>query len=109
MVLVLLLLVIESPRYRFFDVYCTRVNRLERNYYAEVFSPARELEENWTRTLSDGLRDPKFLISLNQAISRRLSRNYCWMFLILLFAWLLKITTPHLQPDGAPVSVVTSL
>ena len=53
MVLVLLLLVIESRRYRFFDVYRTRVRRLERNYYAEVFSPTKELERNWTRTLSE--------------------------------------------------------
>src|SRR5262249_59304533 len=34
MVLVLLLLVIESRRYRFFDVYRARVRRLERQYYA---------------------------------------------------------------------------
>ena len=50
MVLVLLLLVIKSRRYRFFDVYRARVRRLERNYYAEVFSPTRELEKNWMRT-----------------------------------------------------------
>ena len=82
MVLVLLLLVIESRRYRFFDVYRARVRRLERNYYAEVFSPTRELEKNWMRTLSDDLRNPLFLISRGQAISRRLRRNYCWMFVI---------------------------
>ena len=67
MVLVLLLLVIESRRYRFFDVYRARVRRLERNYYAEVFSPTRELENNWMRTLSDDLRNPLFLISRGQA------------------------------------------
>ena len=80
MVLVLLLLVIESHHW-FFDVYRARVRRLERNYYAEVFSPTRELEKNWMRTLSDDLRNPLFLISRGQAISRRLRRNYCWMFL----------------------------
>jgi uncharacterized membrane protein len=106
MVLVLLLLVIESRRYRFFDVYRARVRRLERNYYAEVFSPTRELEKNWMRALSDDLRNPLFLISRGQAISRRLRRNYCWMFLILLLAWLLKITTPHLTPDSGPISCV---
>ena len=106
MVLVLLLLVIESRRYRFFDVYRARVRRLERNYYAEVFSPTRDLEKNWMRTLSDDLRNPLFLISRGQAISRRLRRNYCWMFVILLLAWLLKITTPHQKPDSGPVSCV---
>jgi uncharacterized membrane protein len=38
MVLVLLLLVIESRRYRFFDVYRARVRRLERQYYPRIFS-----------------------------------------------------------------------
>ena len=67
MVLVLLLLVIESRRYRFFDVYRARVRRLERNYYAEVFSPTTELDKNWTRILSDDLKRPSFLISQTQA------------------------------------------
>jgi uncharacterized membrane protein len=97
MVLVLLLLVIESRRYRFFDVYRARVRRLERSYYAEVFSPTKELDKNWTRILSDDLKRPSFLISQAQAISRRLRRNYCWMFLILLLAWLLKVTTPQVS------------
>ena len=39
MVLVLLLLVIEARRYRFFDVYRNRVRRLERNYFAQIFAP----------------------------------------------------------------------
>ena len=37
MVLVLLLLVIESRRYRFFDVYRARVRRLERQYLRGFF------------------------------------------------------------------------
>jgi uncharacterized membrane protein len=88
-----------------FDVYRTRV-RLNK-YYAKVFSPTTELEKNWTGTLSDDLRNPSFLIGRSQAISRRLRRNYCWMFLILLLAWLLKITTPHLKPESEPVSCVS--
>src|ERR1700730_6437354 len=63
MVLVLLLLVIESRRYRFFDVYCAGVRRLERHYYAAVFSPTKEFDSSWTRTLSEDLRKPLFLIS----------------------------------------------
>ena len=100
MVLVLLLLVIEARRYRFFDVYRNRVRRLERNYYAQVFSPTRQPESDWAAPLGEDLRRPLFLISRSQAISRRLRRNYCWMFLILLAAWVLKITTPELKPDS---------
>ncbi len=100
MLLVLLLLVIESRRYRFFDVYRARVRRLERNYYAQILSPEKEIEKGWTRVLGDDLRRPKFHISLDQAMSRRLRRNYCWLFVILLLAWLLKITSAKLQPGA---------
>ncbi len=100
MLLLLLLLVIESRRYRFFDVYRGRVRRLERNYYAQVLSPEKEIEKGWTKALGDDLRRPKFLITQEQAMSRRLRRNYCWLFLILLLAWLLKITSAKLQPGA---------
>jgi uncharacterized membrane protein len=92
--------VIESRRYRFFDVYRARVRRLERNYFAQAFAPAKEVETDWMRVLGDDLRRPKFLISSGQAMSRRLRRNYCWLFLILLSAWLLKITSAKLQPGA---------
>ncbi|MDT8265835.1 DUF2270 domain-containing protein, partial [Roseomonas sp. DSM 102946] len=36
MLLVLLLLVIEARRYRFFDVYRARVRQMERHYFAQV-------------------------------------------------------------------------
>ena len=106
MVMVLLLLVIESRRYRFFDLYRTRVRSLERHYYAQVFSPATEVDPDWTRILSNDLRKPDLLINLGEAFSRRLRRNYCWMFIILLFAWLLKSTSLQLKPDGGLYSAL---
>src|SRR5215510_15332749 len=42
MLMVFLLLVIESRRYRFFHVYRSRVRLMERNYYSSMFS-GREL------------------------------------------------------------------
>jgi uncharacterized membrane protein len=108
MVLVLLLLVIESRRYRFFDVYRARVRRLERQYYARVFSSTGEQDSDWVRGLSEDLRRPEFFISRGLAFSRRLRRNYCWMFLILLAAWLLKISSPKLKPDGGAGEFVYS-
>ncbi|HEY2184220.1 MAG TPA: DUF2270 domain-containing protein [Xanthobacteraceae bacterium] len=102
MILVLLLLVIESRRYRFFDVYRARVRLLERQYFARIFSAGGESDPEWTRVLSDDLKKPVFLMSYGLAFSRRLRRNYVWMFLILLLAWLLKISTPKLMPDGTP-------
>ena len=109
MLLVLLLLTIEARRYRFFDVYRARVRRLERNYYAQIFAPLPDLDRDWTRVLGEDLRRPLFLISVGEAISRRVRRNYCWMFLILLLAWVLKITSPKLQPEASSVEFVLSL
>src|SRR5687767_15964843 len=58
MVLVLLLLVIEARRYRFFDVYRNRVRRMERNYYAQIFAPEEGTTDEWIHKLGDDLRRP---------------------------------------------------
>ena len=101
MLLILLLLWIEARRYRFFDVYRTRVRQLERHYFAQLFSPREEHSANWLAILAESLRTPKFLISHWTAFARRLRRNYLFMFLILLLAWVLKISTPSLQTEAA--------
>ncbi|MGN6305634.1 MAG: DUF2270 domain-containing protein, partial [Mesorhizobium sp.] len=59
--------------------------------------------------VGQNLREPKFFISYGDAFSRRLRRNYIWMFLILLLAWVLKISTPGLQAEGARSTLVHSL
>jgi len=113
MLLVFLLLVIESRRYRFFDVYRNRVRLLERNYYARIFgakegaSPAE-----WMNRLSQDLLRPAFLIDMERALARRLRRNYIWLFLILLLAWVFKVTQDATQtrPEaGVPTPVWSSL
>jgi uncharacterized membrane protein len=96
MILVFLLLSIEARRYRFFDVYRNRVRKLERGYYAQIFAPQPDRDLDWARRLGEDLRTPSFLMSLPFAMSRRLRRNYFWMFLVLLAAWLLKITSARL-------------
>jgi uncharacterized membrane protein len=105
MLLVMLLLGIEARRYRFFDVYRTRVRQLERHYYAEVFAPGITPDPGWTRLLAEDLRHPMFHVSLREAFGRRLRRNYGWMFAILLLAWVLKITSARLQEAGPQGSV----
>jgi uncharacterized membrane protein len=107
-VLVMLLLAIESRRYRFFDVYRSRVRRLERNYFASIFSPIDGIEEDWTRAMAADLRRPVFSISLSEAMSRRLRRNYFWMFFVLLVAWLLKTASAKLQANGGDAEFVRS-
>ena len=109
MLLVLLMLAIEARRYRFFDVYRARVRRLERNYFAQVFDPAGIVPDDWPLALAADLRKPVFNLSYGVAISRRLRRNYCWMFAILLLAWVIKITSSKLQKEGVQFEFVQSL
>ena len=102
MLLVLLFLVIEARRYRFFDVYRARVRLLERNYLSPLLlgkTRRRHMGEDAGRQPGK----PCFLISLHSAMGRRLRRNYIWIFLMVLFAWVIKIATPSLQ-DPAPAT-----
>jgi uncharacterized membrane protein len=108
MLLVLLLLFIEARRYRFFDVYRARVRQLERHYFSRIFAPGEEVNSDWARLLGQNLRQPRFLITRKAAMSRRLRRNYIWMFAILLLAWALKILTPKLQEEGVRSELVGS-
>ncbi len=94
MLLICMLLYIEARRYRFYHVFRARVRLLEREYFAAMFSsdtaPARTTS---LVELSESLRTPRFTVTLPQAMSRRLPRNYCWIFLVVLLAWLVKTTS----------------
>jgi uncharacterized membrane protein len=108
--LISLLLFVEGRRYRFFDVYRMRVRQFERHYFGQLFSgDAEGGKEPWLVMLAQDLRHPKFRISLRLALRRRLKRNYIWMYLILLLAWVLKITSPRLQEEGATIDAPRSV
>jgi uncharacterized membrane protein len=109
MLLLLLLLWIEARRYRFYDVYRSRVRQFERHYFAQIFSPQPDFASNWLLILGETLRTPQFLISQKVAFARRLKRNYIYIFLILLAAWVLKISTPKLQDAGPRTDFVHSI
>jgi uncharacterized membrane protein len=93
MLLIHVMLFIEARRYRFYHVYRTRVRTLEREYFAELFAPAASGRRFNFIALGEDLREPRFTISLMQAMSRRLKRNYGWIFLVVLLAWLVKTTS----------------
>ncbi len=90
--LVFLLLNIEARRYRFFDVWRTRVRMLECHLLVPSLFPEMPLlEGNWRQQLADDLLLPTYKISYWESIARRLQRNYQWIFLLLLVAWLVKV------------------
>jgi uncharacterized membrane protein len=93
MLLIYSLLVIEARRYRFFHVYRARVRMLESEYFAKMFSTQCTDVRVQLDALAEDLRLPRFRVSLAQAMSRRLRRNYGWIFLVVLMAWLVKTTS----------------
>lgn len=109
MLLVMLFLIIEARRYRFFDVYRSRVRLIEQNYFAPLFAGTKPASPDWAKTLGRSLDEPAFLLTLWVAMSRRLHRNYFWIFLMILFAWLLKLSTPALRDGGTSGDIVSSL
>jgi uncharacterized membrane protein len=93
MLLILMLLFIEARRYRFYHVYRARVRIIEREYFASMFANEPASTRASMGELSEALRAPKFTVTMMQALSRRLRRNYAWIFLVVLAAWLVKTTS----------------
>ena len=108
MLMISLFLMIEARRYRFFDVYRARVRQLERYYFSQALNPQAELNPDWAAAIAKSLRNPCFLMSFREALFRRIRRNYVWMYLILLLAWGLKISSPKLLPDERSVEFIHS-
>jgi len=102
MVIILLMLFVEARRYRYYDVYRMRIRQFERHYFGQFFeADPQSGPEPWLKMLAQDLRHPKFRITLALALRRRLRRNYVWMFLILLCAWIVKIASPDLQAGAS--------
>lgn len=86
------LLIVESRRYRFYDVWRWRVRILEAHLMTPIIDtkpPA--LEGPWRQDLVADLIYPTFKIPMREAIGRRLLRNYIYFFGLVLLAALAHI------------------
>lgn len=102
-VFVLFFLIIESRRYKYFDLWRWRVALVNENFFAPLLSPQiKPLAPNWRSLLSNDLQQSQFKISFHEAFGRRLRRNYIWIFGILAFCWATKVA---IHPE--PVSTIT--
>lgn len=91
-VLVLLFLVIEARRYRYYELWAHRARLIESNFYADLLVPPPARSQAWRRELADSLQGPSFPIGLLEALGRRYRRNYAPLLFILAVSWLLKIS-----------------
>ncbi len=100
--LLILLLTVEARRYRFFDVWRTRVRMLEVHLLVPaLYNDKRLIEGDWREVLCNDLLAPTYKMSHWEAVGRRLSRTYIWLFAIVLGAWLVKVYLVNRPPGGS--------
>lgn len=98
--LVSIFLFMEARRYRYYEVWASRVRVLETGYFAPMLSHRTIApDEEWADHISTDLITPHFTISEWEAIGRRLRANYMWIFILLALSWTLKV---YIHPFPAP-------
>jgi uncharacterized membrane protein len=98
-VLVAFFLFMEARRYRYYELWSSRVRVLETGYFARILSPQTTIDKEWAEHLAADLMTPHFTISEWEAVGRRLRRNYLWIFVLLAASWNLKV---YLHPYPSP-------
>ena len=97
--LVSLFMVFEARRYQMFDLWRSRVRKIEENFYGPILrrnpiSPQRE----WGEKVARDLFMPSYKITFLRAVRARLLRNYWGIYAVLLISWFLKVL---MFPDPA--------
>jgi uncharacterized membrane protein len=97
-ILVAIFLVMEARRYRYYEIWSSRVRVMETGYFAQMLTHEGVVNQEWADHLAADLLTPHFTISEWEAIGRRLRRNYLWIFALLALSWNLKV---YLHPTTA--------
>jgi uncharacterized membrane protein len=90
MLLVTLFLFIEARRYRYYELFASRVRLMETDFFAAMFVPPFGPAADWAESMAENLLHPHFNISMWEAVGRRFRRNYMWIFVVLAMAWVAK-------------------
>lgn len=89
--LVTTFLIMEARRYRYYELWASRVRLMETDFYAAMLVPPFHPSPDWAESLAESLLTPHFPISSWEAIGRRLRRNYLWIYAIVGLAWLANL------------------
>ena len=90
--IVWVMLWIEARRYRFYDAFRARVRMLEAHFLVPMVMENRDmLQGEWKKLVCEDLILPSFKISKLEAVGRRLKRNYVFIFILIMVAWVTKI------------------
>lgn len=108
--IVWVMLWIEARRYRFYDAFRARVRMLEAHFLVPIVSQNTSLlQGEWQRLVCEDLLLPSFKISKFEAVGRRLRRNYGFIFVIILVAWITKIFLHAETTINSPVTFYRAL
>ncbi|WP_224448704.1 DUF2270 domain-containing protein [Haloprofundus salilacus] len=89
----------EARRYRFYDLYRSRVRIVQQNVFANALDPKGVEHSEWREELGRDLRYPTFKVTMLEALSRRIRRIYGLLFVIVGITWVVKVTI--LTPEAA--------
>jgi uncharacterized membrane protein len=90
---------IEARRYRFYDAFRARVRMLEAHFLVPMVMENRQmLQGEWKKLVCEDLILPSFKISKLEAVGRRLKRNYVFIFVLIMVAWVTKIYLHATEP-----------
>lgn len=90
--LVSVFLIFEARRYRFFDVWRTRVRVMETSFFGPILlGQGVRTGNQWNEILADDYQGLRFHIGLLEAVGRRLRRNYSWIFAVQVVSYWGKI------------------
>lgn len=90
--IVTVMLWIEARRYRFYDAFHARVRMLEAHFLVPMVMQRTEpLEGDWRKLMAEDLLLPAFKMGVWEAVGWRLRRNYIFIYVIILAAWLAKV------------------
>ena len=90
---------IEARRYRFYDAFRARVRMLEAHFLVPMVMENRQmLQGEWKKLVCEDLILPRFKISKLEAVGRRLKRNYVFIFILIMVAWVTKIFLHASEP-----------
>jgi uncharacterized membrane protein len=88
----LVFLFIEARRYRYFDIWRTRVRILETGLYGPILrGEGVRVDSGWNLQLASDYKNLRFHITFLEAMGRRLRRNYSFMFGVQAVSYVTKI------------------
>ena len=91
-ILIMLFLMLEARRYRYFNVWRARARWMEKHMVAPMLTDGElRLERGWQLVLAEDYRRPSYHVSLWIAVGRRIRRNYVWILLIQTIAYVGKL------------------